>query len=586
MNEWNIIAGLLCLVLLIFLIWKEWSRKKREYLIARLAATVVAVLCLYFLAVPPSYLKKIEQAGNSLILLTEGALNDSVRAVPGYDKMPVFDLRKTTIIDEIPKSHPGVNTIHVFGYGLESHQLGLLKDQSIIFHSTQAPDGFSRLQYEAELEQGERMVLEGQFNVKDTTSVRIVLAAFGVTLDSAGLDPAGKFHLEQIPAHVGRALYSLIALKGKDTLEKQPLPLQVNEQKKLRLLFLNSAPGFESRFLKAWLAEKGYPVSSRTRVSKMAYSKEFINEDGARIDVISAAVLDQTDCVIVDAGAWATLASGERAAIQKAMSEKGLGLLLCIDGGEAFAGSLFRFRLSQLPGGAQQKLDLKLTDGGKALKTLNTENQFEIVAADLSQSLVENRGGKLFSVAVSAGRGRVVLNAVNYTYKWRMQGFNYDYDLFWSTLLNKALGNRIEERWSLESPWVVVDQPLTITLETASESPVGQIAGQKVYLANDPRFPYRWQGHYWPRTAGWQSFLKTDGSMDWFYVYDKASWLPLRMDQRIEGTKDFVSSARPGSAAIVKQERIEKKQVPAIIYLLLFMLAAGFLWYEDKRMSG
>jgi hypothetical protein len=58
------------------------------------------------------------------------------------------------------------------------------------------------------------------------------------------------------------------------------------------------------------------------------------------------------------------------------------------------------------------------------------------------------------------------------------------------------------------------------------------------------------------------------------------------MSTRIRENMEFVLSLKVKPSVLIKQESEENKQVPLIIYVLLFMIAAGFLWFENKRMDG
>ena len=331
-------------------------------------------------------------------------------------------------------AHKGINTIHIYGYGLEDYDLKKLSGQELVFHPAIAPIGFSRVQYKNELMQGETMELQGSFHQSDSAKTTILLMGFGSVLDSTHLDEQHLFTLRYIPAQIGVATYSLIALRGSDTLEKQILPVNVSEHQPLRVLMLGSAPGFEGRFLKDWLSRKGYRVMSRTRVNKKIYARDFVNEEREMADAIGSSLLDQADMVVADNGALASLSATEIRTIKTAIREKGLGLLICVNGDESIAATGIAYRVNRSPGGIQQKLDLRLNDGRK-LKPLITEDQYDIVPGDQFLPLVQNESGKLFSAAGMEGKGRIVLNTINYSYKWMLSGSESDYDHFWMNLV-------------------------------------------------------------------------------------------------------------------------------------------------------
>ena len=583
MIEWRTIVIILSIVLLAFLLWREWSRVNKELLGARLIATLIAIASLYMLAIPPGYTRKAEQVINELVLFTNGAVKDSV-AKNSFNNMPLFDIDKDGV-DEMLRKHRGVNTIHVFGYGLESYQLEKLSGQKLVFHPSAAPVGFSQIQYKNELVQGETMELQGRFHRQDSMKTSVLLMSFGTVLDSAHSNDHGVFTLKCIPAQIGVATYSLIALNGSDTLEKQLVPMNVAKRQPLRVLLLGSAPGFESRFLKDWLSRKEYQVLSRTRVSKNIYTKDFVNEEPKQVDFIGIPLLDQTDIIVADNGALASLSGDERRNVSKAIREKGLGMLICMNGNESAKEAGIMFRVGRIPGGMQQKLDLIL-NGGVALKSLITEDQYEINKNDQLLPLVQDKSGRIFAAAAMEGQGRIVINTINYSYKWMLSGSENDYDQYWAKLLSGTLGSAGEDSWQLSPRWPLVDQPTTLTVETAQDAPVGVINGQKFFLQNSPQFPQRWQGVFWPRTVGWNSLTKSDGSEQLFFVFDPNSWQALRMNERIKRTRDYIVMHDYSVTNEVRQEFTEKKQVPAIFFLLLFMSAAGFLWYEQKRMKG
>jgi hypothetical protein len=361
--------------------------------------------------------------------------------------------------------------------------------------------------------------------------------------------------------------------------------LNIEERKPLRVLLLGSAPGFESRFLKDWLSRKEYQVLSRTRVSKNIYAKDFINEERKQVDVIGRALLDQTDIMVADNSALASLSGDERRNVIRAIRDKGMGLLISMNGDESVNEAGLTFRVGRMTGGMQQKLNLVL-NGGVTLKSLITEDQYEIKKNDQQLPLVKDNSGRIFAAAATEGQGRIVITTINYSYKWMLSGSENDYDQYWTKLLSGTLGSTKEERWQWSPPWPMVDQPMTLTVETEKDAPVGSIYGEKVYLQNSPQFSQRWQGVFWPRTAGWNNLKKSDGTEQLFFVINGSAWQPLRIHERMKRTSDYVAMQKDTKSKEIREELMERKQVPAIFFLLLFMTAAGFLWYEQKRMKG
>ncbi len=102
MNSWAYIAGGLCLLLLLCLLWKEISRTNAARRSWRVLSVVLAVAALYCLAVPPGYNSSQQLTnGNEAILLTEGSNPDSLSKFLNSNPagIPVFTLDEKIAAD-------------------------------------------------------------------------------------------------------------------------------------------------------------------------------------------------------------------------------------------------------------------------------------------------------------------------------------------------------------------------------------------------------------------------------------------------------------------------------------------------------
>src|SRR5262249_26394238 len=128
---------------------------------------------------------------------------------------------------------------------------------------------------------GDRLVLQGRWHGGEGRASqegrqgggRLLITGVGTGLDSGnirgirGRESDTAIELGTVPAQVGRAVYHFIALSGKDTLEKEDIPVEVTAGMPLKILLLASSPGFENNFLSRWLADNGHAVASRTTIS-------------------------------------------------------------------------------------------------------------------------------------------------------------------------------------------------------------------------------------------------------------------------------------------------------------------------------
>jgi len=107
--------------------------------------------------------------------------------------------------------------------------------------------------------------------------------------------------------------------------------------------------------------------------------------------------------------------------------------------------------------------------------------------------------------------------------------------------------------------------------------PLAQGPAVQLPLAQDPRLP-EWQtAQFWPGTAGWHQVQGPGATTYHFYVFELASWPGPEQAERAQALASRPAPPVPGtSAGTVPQPW------PAEWFFGLFLLAAGFLWLEEK----
>ena len=321
----NYIVIGLCAVLLAFLLWKEVTRPHKVRLWWRIIATSVAMVAFAGMAIDIRY--QISDASHhqqQSLLLTDGYNADSVTAF----------IKAHQNIDTISLSEAATATnVQVFGNGLNQADLQLLKNNAIQFHPTNNTNGITAINWSHTIHSGEALQVQGRYNNTSKLPVTIYLAAFGNSIDTVTIAPLQEqtFHLHTTPKHSGRAVYSIIAVAKKDTLENNALPFEVLPAQPLRLLVLAATPNFEHKFLKNWLYESNYAVATRTMVSKAKYATSFLNTKSLALDNITNNTLNNFDVLIADDDALSSLNTNELSAIKIAIVQQGLGLVVQLD---------------------------------------------------------------------------------------------------------------------------------------------------------------------------------------------------------------------------------------------------------------
>ena len=202
MTLWNDIIIGICLLLLGWLVWKEFRRTNRLRLIARIAASAIAVISLACLALPPSYWKTQRSAssGKEAVLLTEGYDPDSLRQflqkaqtegvtgdikVFGEDSVISEARAGAALFDKLSK-------LHVFGYGLTGKEWASLHPPPLTFHLSSPPTGILSVIWQQKLISGEKLRIQGSLSLPPGRPAKLLLTGMGMSLDSVVIGPGTK----------------------------------------------------------------------------------------------------------------------------------------------------------------------------------------------------------------------------------------------------------------------------------------------------------------------------------------------------------------------------------------------------------
>ena len=472
-----IVLGL-CLLLLGFLLWKEWRRADRRRLFGRLIATVVTVGALACLALPLYY------------------------------------------------------------------QRAVLRPAAPLLPAPAEPRGVVSVDWQRRLNPGEKLLVQGRWAGGEG---RLLLMGMGSVLDSARVGSGGKFLLGTLPAQKGRAVYRLVAMMGRDTLEQEELPVSVDTAAPLKILLLAASPDFENTFLSNWLSKEGDVVASRTVVSREKVQEAFINRGPAVLSPLTPALLDGFDLVIADVAALPARGGGEWTVLRRQVEERGLGLLIKVD-------------------------------------SAGVDSMGRVLKARVGRSLVRDPSGRVVAGSVLMGAGKVVFTGLLTSYSRVLAGEQSAYAAYWTSLLQEA-ARRGEggEVWSWEPALPRVEEPVVMRLQTAVAMPQAMVGGSVVYLAQDAVLPFFWRGTYWPEAAGWQPVCRPAGDTTWWYVWPAGAWKGVEQTRRMAEVKN----PRRQGAVDLAGGALTEERVPVAKgwFWGLFLLGALFLWVE-RKMGG
>ena len=577
----NYIIPGFCLLLLILLVGKEASRANKQRLWLRLLASILAVASLLSLVIPIPMQKEISDTGiRQAVLLTDGYNTDSLKAFTAGQQraIQVYTEDSLSCIDS------NFSVVHIFGNGLKDADLKRLGNSLLVFHPTVIDRGITAIHWPQQLRSGEQLWLQGSCVHKDTVPVKIILSAFGESLDSVMLqaNTTNQFSLNAVPKQLGKAIYQIIVVSGKDTLQREPLPVEVIPSKPLKVLVLAASPGFENKFLQDRISLREFGVVTRTRISKEKYDKAFLNTPVFSFNQINQALLSKFDVLVTDADEWAAFTPAERANIQDAAEENGLGLIIQTD---SLAPAAYAKEFETYAGVADQpQLWIQLNDAVHSSASLQIEKPLFIRNHPGIQSLITDAAKHTLAAVALQGRGKLVVSTIPNSYSWLLAGNEKMYDAYWYNLLQQAAKRSVPaDVISTADVFSIAGFPVSIQVQSNANTFPIVLAGTGAFaFQQNSSLPFQWQSLYWPFISGWQNFNTGSGLKKAIYVFDTSNWRTVRASEKIRHTKQYIEQQRQLPAKSIIQPKYTTTNIPAICFLLIFILCCSFLWIERK----
>ena len=598
MTLWHYILIALSFLLLVFMCWQEWQRTDRSRLLFRLLASIVAVACFACFALPlTKKVTAVSTGGKQAILLTEGFDKDSVSSFLHHanEPLPVYVIDRNIAANAKNYStryvspadwlsiQQQMSAVHVFGYGFDKDELQTLPGSSLVFHPSSLMNGITSVNWQQKIKAGDQLLVQGSFYNSSSSEVKLILAGYDADLDTAVI-PANShsnFALTDIPRQLGKAVYALRAVSGSGTLEKEPVPFEVEQPGQLKILVLSSSPDFETKFLKSWLSQNSYAVVTRTATSKNKYEKTFFNTPQISFGSISASFLHGFDVLIADQSELAAMGSAELAAVESQVAQRGMGLIVKVDSAAAKNSFYSRpFPVMQDSGSNQKTISL-IIPSTRSATALATEHPAFIRKRPGTQSLIEDNKMNVMVSSSLYGAGKLIYSTLDNTFTWMLSGDNKNYQAFWSYLLEKAaVKTGMDRSWTISTAFPTANKAVDIHYASNStETPRVQVGENFVHLTQNPGLPFQWQGSYWPERAGWQPLMQENQTY-WWYAYSVQDYKMIAASAKLALTRRYLSARA--------EETKEVQQLPATVpvskkyFLIIFLFCAGFLWLEKK----
>lgn len=592
----NWIMMVVACALLVFLLYKEWNRKRHAHVFARMFASIVAVGSLLLMALP--VVKTGTASAGKIVLLTDDSITESIgNFIKEYPSSDVFTtqsllpnhnpkIKATPIADwkQFIAQHVA-DTLHVFGNGLSSELLSILSPHPIVFHANPQAPTIGHVYWQRQVETGHPLLVQGHYDNNSIQQIKLLLRSFDAVKDSIFIEPnkSQDFQLHTIPVHSGNALYSLVAVLGKDTLQQEPLPVTVGSNNKIRLLIFSSSPDFENTYLKNHLAREGYTVTVSSNVSTNKNSRQFLNTNVSTAGLLTSGYLSSFDVVMTDEDAIEKISATELSALRSAIS-KGVGLVLKLDtvsSKNMFYSSFFPMKPVQEK---SSFLILHETFSDSNHYKINDNGSMQILPVAGSRALLQDAHAASYASTTIYGQGKITAITLQNTYSMGLEGNLQAYQKLWSMLVRAtAAKTYFTNAWVNTSRNVYINEPVLLQTISNDAGYREAIAGEDMlYLKQDSFLPFEWKASYWPVVSGWQAMPLLDSYAGDWYVNNPNDWKQMRAYHTHQLTKQYADQ-HPVSGVQSKVNKGNRLFIHwPLLFLLLFLSSCIFLWVEQK----
>jgi hypothetical protein len=558
---WIIVTVSIALTLLFG--WLEWKRNTK-FLWIRLAAVVIMMLSVLLYLLQPALQR--ERTTSGVVVLTnnyQAAQADSVRAKnPDFRFLvmpaaaPYLNAQPLTSANEVLDYKDEIKIIA--GDGLPTWAL---PNSGFSFLKGTKPDGIVTLNKPEKIYANRKVNLTGVWNGAATT---LVLESPGGIVDSVKVAAGtNSFALSFTPQQTGKFLFSLEASTSK---KEEVLPIEVLPTRSLQMLMLQSYPSAETRYLKSFLIEQGHAVAMRTQVSKTNYRTEFGNRSSINLNRITTELLNEFDLVIL---ANETALTKTDQTVLETAARSGLGLLW-LPAAEELQKPLFGFEFSSF---ADDTAHIQMNNKTIVLPAVAARIKTEVPSlANARRAL----SGYNFS-----GAGKIGVQLLQETYAQLTTGEPEMYSSLWSPLLEAlARPTSVATKIKVKNDFpIYVQEPIEIEMLSKQSLPELVVDSVAHPLREDVVIDNYWTTSFWAAQPGWHVVTSpADSTITNFYVFNSDQWQGVNSSALQNLNRAHESAYANESETTV----VETKRISSVLFFVLFLLSAGFLWLVPK----
>ncbi len=508
----------------------------------------IGTIALYYLK-PFSYEDKSTRKG--VLAVTESVVPDSL-----MDFTPISS--KAELINETYTEVVLIDTL------LEPWLLERLRAKSIVINH--APiKGLLDFQLPVKNIVGQPVKIQLTSHFESATTLHLVQSnqlLDSIDIESGLLTSTVKF----TPNVPGNFTYDILAISEKDTISKQTIPLSITSGEKPGILILQSNPNFEGRFIKNYLGDYGYQVSSRTRISKDLSNKEFINTSRKNIKRLTNRTLTPFRLIILDRLAYDQLGYSEKQAILSKNKSGNLGVLLI----------------------NTESLEMK----GLWTQNYNSQStEISISGNNLSSHFINSKavlpiqfGNEILGYYQTNGIGRIGLLTIDNLYQLALEGNQLAYESIIEKTISELLPFERTGEFVQFADVIVRNEKNTVRFTSKSDTPQIRINDIQHPARESAYRPNLFEASFWPGKSGWnQLTIAPDSVIQNFFVFEPNSWKAKRSHELLQHHKHYAATFESLETSIKIQE---KKYWNEWLFLIVFLGSMAFLWAEQRFINS
>lgn len=562
--------------MLLLVIWMEVNRKSR-FLPFRILAAVLMIGAITAWLLQPSI--STLRDSKAIILLTKNYKQSTADSLTQkYPTYALFREHDAAAFKDAGELMPYSLTDHkddiafILGDGIPYYEQQKITS-AYTYLPGKLPNGITQLSAPESVSVNQTVTVSGTANIQGKTS--IILEEPGGRKDSVVLTGKGEkaFSLSLQTKQAGLFRYEMVLRDSLVSKTEGYLPLEVTPEKKMNILFVQKYPSAEVRYLKNFLGEKGHALIVRSQVSKSNFHYEFANRESTRVDRLTTEVLGDFDLFIMDTESIYGLSGSELKSIEQAV-RGGLGVIILMNGVDLK--KKIPLLNTSFKTYGHDTVHLDLNKQKVVLPALPVSTPVGLVITPVTNSATRILSGYRHEVA-----GKIGFQLLHETYRLILEGKVNAYASLWSPLLESVARLR-EEPFKIQitnSFPYYQDEPLDIDVITAGNEPELRTDNVLLPLQEDALIDDYWHTTTWAGKPGWHALSTQDSTTLHYYVSPDSEWNALRISQ--QQRKHFSDN----SPFVSKRETsltVANKAISPLWFLIIFLLASGFLWLAPK----